>query len=235
MKRSKKTSQTVLIIFVLIILAGLFLFRTYSNPFAAIGEFFYERQDVDETVINVKGTAKGLLAQTEEKKFYLSSLGTDILYTTGEDSEEHLVEWGEVYQSGNMVFSWAIKTDNYLLALGQNYDPEVYGHEGPLKEGLLGRYNGAVLEFIDLKMGEVVKEYEFEEILLYANEEFYVAVKQEEIRFCEYGGNILKTDRFQDYEEGQEYTIVQTDEGLEFYKVTENGEQEHLQNIVLNE
>lgn len=235
MRRSKKTPQTVLIIIILIILAGIVYFRTYSNPLGPIGRFFYDRQDVDETVISVKGTAKGLLAQAEEKKFYLSSLETEILYTEDKELEEHSVEWGESYQNRNMVFAWAIQTDNYLLALGQNYDPEVYGHEGPLKEGLVGRYNGAVLEFIDLKTGKVVKEQEFEEILLYANEEYYVTAEQKEIRFYEYGGDILKTERFKGYESGQEYIIVQADDDLELYKVNENGEQEHLQSIVLYE
>lgn len=234
MRRSKKTPQTVLIIIILIILAGIVYFRTYSNPLGPIGRFFYDRQDVDETVISVKGTAKGLLAQAEEKKFYLSSLETEILYTEDKELEEHSVEWGESYQNRNMVFAWAIQTDNYLLALGQNYDPAVYGHEGPLKEGLVGRYNGAVLEFIDLKTGKVVKEYEIAEIVLYANEDFYVTAEKEKICFYEYDGNILRKETFESYEKGQEYMVVQTDNELEFYKVNENGEQEYLQKIQYN-
>lgn len=234
MRRSKKTPQTVLIIIILIILAGIVYFRTYSNPLGPIGRFFYDRQDVDETVISVKGTAKGLLAQAEEKKFYLSSLETEILYTEDKELEEHSVEWGESYQNRNMVFAWAIQTDNYLLALGQNYDPAVYGHEGPLKEGLVGRYNGAVLEFIDLKTGKVVKEYEIAEIVLYANEDFYVTAEKENICFYEYDGNILRKETFESYEKGQEYMVVQTDNELEFYKVNENGEQEYLQKIQYN-
>ena len=200
---------------IILLLAGIFYFRSYSNPLGIIGRFFYDRQDVDETIINVKGTTEGLLAQTEEMKFYLSSLGNEILYTTDKDSEESSVEWGEIYKNGDMVFAWSIKTENYLLALGQNYDPKFYGHEGPLKEGLVGRYNGAVLEFIDLKTGDVVKEHKFEEILLYA-------------------GDILKTEKFKGYESGQEYIVVQEEDALELYIVNENGAQEYLQSIVLH-
>ena len=219
---------------IILLLAGIFYFRSYSNPLGIIGRFFYDRQDVDETIINVKGTTEGLLAQTEEMKFYLSSLGNEILYTTDKDSEESSVEWGEIYKNGDMVFAWSIKTENYLLALGQNYDPKFYGHEGPLKEGLVGRYNGAVLEFIDLKTGDVVKEHKFEEILLYADEEFYVTAEQAEIRFYEYDGDILKTEKFKGYESGQEYIVVQEEDALELYIVNENGAQEYLQSIVLH-
>lgn len=137
----------------------------------------------------------------------------EIIYIYDKNKKRHEVEGLDKCINENMIFSWAVVEEEFLMLLGESYSKSRFSEEDSIyASGLMGFYNGAVVVTINMETREIVDERLITEgKVVYIDKEQYIVMDHDEIRFYELStGKLIREELLEVFEVDREYLVEST-------------------------
>lgn len=216
MMNVKKIIKIIVCVFVCVILVNQFSAQT---PFGGVRRFIWEwkHKETDKTWIDVTGNEmikmeEGVLAEYKDNTYYLDYEKCEYgqVYRINHEGNKYIIEGLNRYINENMVFSWAVKDEEYLLIIGENYLPSSWAaEEGVYSNGLVGFYKGASIVAIDMQESKMVEEQSITNgKVVYIDKKQYIVLEQEKVKFYQLStGKLLREEQVNWFEKDKEYWV----------------------------
>ena len=218
----KKTVCKILLPILILIAVIVAIEGTAQTPFSGIKRiiWYWKHKDVEKTWIhaweNVATTGDDVIAEYNGdiyREEYNEETDENHIYVYDKNEKRHEVEGLDKSINANMVFSWAVMEERFLMLLGESYSKSYFSEEDAIySSGRMGFYNGAVVVAINMETREIVDERLITEgKVVYIDKEQYIVMDHDEIRFYELStGKLIREELLEVFEVDREYLVEST-------------------------